>query len=288
MSKYSIFRAVVIGLGDKSLIQIRDWDKNRVTFRKGITSFPSDEEFHAFVVAVFKWLKTKLSEYNNANSRDTLRMEGALSCQENAIRVFAPFLRKHTVPAGSEVEAKVKKAKANRRNVVESDSDSGSDGSESDADDDADDDDADDADSHADGDADDSESDAESGKGSIQENQREESLKTRGHAGQARGGCVAVQPSRTAKPFKQQHEESIEGLLREYQISMRGQFQKKQVGTNIIGCSSQIPPEAYTAYEKIKRHSDFRSSGLGTIEYLVQKNVIQDQGNGVCSIMNPN
>jgi hypothetical protein len=262
LSKYRVTRAVISGCLDKSLFAI-DWETHRIIFTKPYSSnFPEDRIFHAFMVALWTWLDEKVKAFNKQKKKGSLMtLETALSSEDNAISVFASFLKKVKVAPGSEVE-RIKKARKTVKKILKSDAN------------------ADDEEGNdSEGEGENSE-EGEEGGDSDEESSVASSAKSfvaRSAICRASGGGAVRTPPSSKKSAQQlaiqPREEPIHELFKKYQDAMFSHYNSQPVARASLGCNSVIPTEAFEAYQAIKKHSSVLDH-LSVPDLLVENGII--------------
>ena len=264
LSKYCVLRVVVSACLEQGLFII-DWNTHRIVFTKTYSSeFPGEQIFHAFMVALWNWLGEKVESFNKKKKVHSMTLEKALSSEDIAISVFAPFLKKVKVPPGSEVERTKKTRKSVKKsaksNIVDDDAPSNS--GEEDG-------------NYSEGEEDEDGNESECGLLSVTSSTNHSG----GGAACVRGGGAARHPSKQLAPSSKPHlvvsqpEESLDYYLELYRSSMRTKFDSQSISRPNLGCSSVIPDEAFKAYQAIKDHSR-RVVHQSVYDILIEKSII--------------
>jgi hypothetical protein len=240
LQEHAILRAIIIALGDGSLLLIKDWAKNRVEFPTSIDCFPREYVFHAYVFALFEWLQIKLEEYNKLEHQSHLTLEESLLDEQTAMKVFARFLLKHqygrVCPDDSQKQSRSKAFKKKSAVAVDSSSDEDSDDGE----------------------------DSDAGEKSVH------GLPFKPlHC--ARGGAVANSAKKQADS-QNPKETDLNGWITAYQSSMRRKYGSAKVSKSGLGCKAEIPQEAFESYLLIKKHCE--SISCSVADFLEKKKVI--------------
>ena len=255
LQEYAVARAIIIALGKNGLFQIRDWSLNKVEFPKHVDRFPRDYDFHAYVVAMFKWLEHMLETYNKKNTENGFTMEQALSTEKNAMQVFARFLmNKANGRVCSDDKKQDRRKKGPKPETVSSE----------------------------DEESDDEESDDEESEDEEFEVPEVEfkPIGLKQHV--ARGGCAAPckkiieKSAQTAGEMKT----DLDGLVEEFRGHMRMQFNSSKIQRSNLGCETVISGPAFAAYQGIKS----AISGGSVIDFLAEKKVIIECGDGEYTI----
>ena len=103
------------------------------------------------------------------------------------------------------------------------------------------------------------------------------------------GGALLTSPKQPEQDSKHlvssQSEKPIKELLQKYRSEMRRKFGRTSVKKTTLGCESQIPPEAFKAYQAIKNHST-RVDGKSVSDFLLENGIIrEDDDRGTFTIM---